>query len=240
MKRQLKTHLKVMKNTNKEKLLTVATWCPVFTGYYHSIFNESDRVIDSEQELSESEYKEYYDDLFNTGVTYEFFQNNLWEYVSFSEAFKEASRSIAHALPSLDCAGVIKDTDFESLQSPREYNFNTDSINLKVTFSPKKLEKYLNENLVEFTEYIQSRYTSRSGFSSWYSNDVTDWLDISEYGAHEVGSVLQFVIFNEYGDESEAEMALYENSYCYEDFHNYRELDTEGMIEAFNNQKKAV
>ena len=234
---KLKSFIKVMKNQNKETLLKVATWAPIFPGFYETIFDGADREIESECELSDYEYAEYYSELVAAGVTHEFFNDHLWECTDFDNAFKEASHSICNAVLKLEHAGIIRGIDFDKLVSPKEYNFQSDSINCEITFNPKKLKKYLDENIKEFSEYIEGKYTSRDGFSSFYSNDVNDWLDVNEYGAHEVGSVLNFVILNEYnGDEREAEMDLFEESYCYDDFSNFIEIDTEKMIKDFNNK----
>lgn len=213
-------------------LKTVSTWLPVFTGFYESIFDGSDLAIESETQLSIDEYKEYYEELHNAGISQDYFNDNIWGFINFSDCFKEASKSICNALPNLDHAGIIKGVEFESLQSPKYYNFSTDSINCKITFDTELLTKYINDNLEAFTEYIKDRYTSRSGFISSYSNNVNDWLDVNEYGEHEAGAVLQFVIYNEYGSEYSAVEDLYYESNCYEDFYNY-EFDYKGMIKAY-------
>lgn len=79
------------------------------------------------------------------------------------------------------------DLEFIEMTSPREYNFSTDSIFCKV---PKeqidKIRKEVEQH-EDWAEYIKERFTSRSGFWSFYSNDSTneewtkDVLDECQY-----------------------------------------------------------
>lgn len=207
-----------------------ATWLPIFTGFYESIFDGSDDALLID---SEDEYKEYYSELFKAGISYEYFNDKSWEYIDFTKCFENASESICDALIKLDHAGIIKDVEFEKLVSPKEYNFSTDSINCIIKYDAKKLETYINEHFKSFTKFIEDRYTRRDGFIPSYSNDVNDWLDFSDLGDHQLGSVLEFVINNEM---NEAVYELYEESNCREDFYNF-DFDTDKMINDF---KEAV
>lgn len=215
-------------------LKKVNTWLPVFNGFYNTIFDGADSFIDYETSLCEDEFKEYYEELYKGGVSYEFFQENFYDFCDFKRAYKEASIYLCDALKDIDCSGIIDSIEFESLQSPRYYNFSNDSINCEITFNTELLQKYLDENLEEFELFIRGRYTSCSGFHSNYSNDVNDWLDVNEFGAHKVGSVLEFVIYNDQGDMYRAIEALYYESNISEAFHNCTEIDYEAFIKSAN------
>ena len=220
------------------KPIKQATWLPIFTGYYNSIFDDSDYTIERETELSESEYQEYYEQLFKAGVSYEFFQAELYGFCNFTKCFEAASQSISDALINLDHADIILDVIYEKTVSPKYYNFSTDSINCTIEYDADKLRQYIYKHSAAYSNYLIATYTSRSGFISSYSNDFNDWLNFDDLGEHELGSVLQFVINNESED---AVMDLYYECNLSEDFMDF-ELDTQGMIKAYKESitEKAV
>ncbi len=209
------------------------TWLPIFTGYYESIFDCSDSVIESDSDLSTDEYKDHFPELFKAGVTHDFFKENFWNYADFTECFKEASETICDSLTELDHSDIILNIEYQKTVSPKFYNFPTDSINCNIEYDAEKLKSFINSHLEGFTKYIKEKYTSCSGFISSYSNGVSDWLDFENYSAHELGSVLEFVINT---NETDAVMSLYDASNCHESFYNYK-FDTEKCIKDY---KKAA
>ena len=217
------------------------TFLPLFTGYYHSIFDESERFIESEIDMSDSELKEHYSEIFEAGVTPEYFRDNFCNYINYKEAENGASEYIASALIDLDHSDIILGVEYQSTESPKYYNFSTDSINVEIDYDPKKLKEFIKDNLTYFEEYIKAKYTSRDGFISSYSNDPKDWIESiynNDLGEHELGSVLEFVFQIHYGSDNEGSYALYEASNCYEGFMNSVEFDENGMIEAYKKSLK--
>lgn len=80
------------------------------------------------------------------------------------------------------------DVEFIEMSSPREYNFTTDRLFVKV---PREQIDAIKDKVFadkEASEYVSERFTSRDGFWSHYSNDLTDeeWtaetLDECQYG----------------------------------------------------------
>jgi hypothetical protein len=63
---------------------------------------------------------------------------------------------------------------FESLYRPKEYNFETDTLFAHVC--EKDLLK-LNQNVDQalLSSYVKAHFTSRDGFISHYSGDLTQW-----------------------------------------------------------------
>jgi hypothetical protein len=117
---------------------------------------------------------------------------------------------------------------FQSVVSPKYYNFSNDSINVEYQFeSLDKLVTYLIDNRTEFADYLKERYTSYDGFISHHSNDVDEWIQAFMFGgeiAHKLGSALEFYLTNENGDD--LEYSMYEdlsgNGYViYEDEDEY-------------------
>ena len=93
-----------------------------------------------------------------------------------------------------DFIGSIK---FESLQSPKYYNYESDSINVLIEPNKENISNYIYENKEEFCKYLKENYTSCDGFISSYTNDPEEWLEGWHEDSHKVGSVLQFICRNE-------------------------------------------
>jgi len=73
---------------------------------------------------------------------------------------------------------VVVSMKFKALYSPKEYNFTTDSINVKLQISTEnrhRISQLINENWESFTEYIKEKFTSCSGFTSFWSSDSEVW-----------------------------------------------------------------
>lgn len=68
---------------------------------------------------------------------------------------------------------------FESIQSPREYNFETDRLFAYVpeNFLRDLWRKHAADGFETLARVIRKRFTSRDGFISYYSNRVTDWIE---------------------------------------------------------------
>lgn len=79
--------------------------------------------------------------------------------------------------------------EFEEMKSPREYNFQTDRIFAKLSRADfcKLLKKVRGAKLKEITK---EKFTSRSGFISFYSNEISDWGRIDTWDHNQCGAVL--------------------------------------------------
>lgn len=164
------------------------TFAPLFPGFYGTIF-EYDR---------ESEDIDSYNEEYKTNLKYEDFEFNYVDYHQrICKAFvNRLEKEIDELLP-------IK-IEYQSLCSPREYNFGNDSIYVKVTVDLKRLinavAKLPNEEAVKYFD----RYTNRSGFISFHSNNLSDWLNqdyIMEEPAHRIGALLDCLCTVEWGLE---------------------------------------
>lgn len=103
------------------------------------------------------------------------------------------------------------DMKFESLQSPREYNFTTDRIFCEIsTKEVKRLVKVVG--LPAIAECAKDRFTSRSGFISHYSPDIEDWGPVETWDHNQVGTVIVALAGDEF--DQYAEHSLMENQRC--------------------------
>jgi hypothetical protein len=83
----------------------------------------------------------------------------------------------------------VKGLKFESMSSPKEYNFETDRVFALV--SKKELTRiYRNLDKSVFADVLKDKFTSCDGFSSFYSNDVKDWGPIASWDHNQYGAIL--------------------------------------------------
>lgn len=163
---------------------TINTWLPVFPGFYSTIFEPDEECeiyhindLRTENDLPPLPFEAIKFD-------YEGYQNDVAE-----SCCNIIERELSDFITSLK---------FQSVSSPREYNFRNDSVNIAVELSEdneKTIKKYLLDNNEDFRKYIKNRYTSCDGFMSFYSNDSNDWFldaDLLEHD-HKLGSVLEFI-----------------------------------------------
>lgn len=192
----------------------IETWLPVFSGFYGSGL-EDDR--DLEWSLFDSPH----------GINrklLDFVMDNLYDYIDYSAYHqamaKELTDSVCYELMD---QGLITAWKFQDTVSPRTYNFRNDSIDIEVTTDINNLVGLCKKH-PDFEQYIKSRYTSYSGFSSSYTNDPELWLDDMDNTGHKVGSMLQFLI--DYDS-----MELYEvcGEVCICEF-----IDTDKLLELIN------
>lgn len=109
----------------------------------------------------------------------------------------------------------IEALEFESIKSPREYNFSTDRIFCHIDYS--ELCRIVQTfNIKEFSAFVRGRFTSRDGFISFYPADLAEWGKIETWDHNQCGSALEFYAIQESGGEFDSwkEYALMENSQC--------------------------
>lgn len=178
--------------------MKIKTYLPVFTGFYGTLF-ESDETSELDDINEKREKQEL------SPITWD---DCKWDYKEYNERVAKAAVNwVENALKDIFKTKIT--IEFEELISPREYSFANDSINVVISYKVgeflPELKKYLNDNWEEFSHYIKDRYTSCSGFSSFYSNNANTW--VSEYlpqvkdRAHILGSILNFVLLNEEQNE---------------------------------------
>lgn len=94
----------------------------------------------------------------------------------------------------------------KGVKKPREYNFEDDMQDLEITYTKVALERlqtlFLSDYMMaRYATYIDKSYSSRDGFFSFKSNDISDYLPITEDNAHEALLFLIIEIIDECWDE---------------------------------------
>lgn len=189
----------------------IETFLPVFPGFYGSIF-----------EMNEEPEIEYQSEDLKKELNYDDFDYDNKGYMIdvCKKAVNVVEQELKHVLKSLI------NIEFQAVSSPREYNFENDSINVEITLKDtKEIKKYLYDNKDEYSEYLK-RYTSCSGFISYHPDTFDGWKDntndftnLSENG-HYLGSILDFICVN----EDITDMTLYENiEFCTSEYMTVKE-----------------
>ena len=121
---------------------------------------------------------------------------------------KEYAESLAHEFG-------INSLKFESLSSPREYNFTTDRIFCTIEYADL-CRLMATFDLPDFAAYVREKFTSRDGFISFYDADLSAWGAVSSWDHNQCGTALEFYSMQENAGEFEHyhEWALMENAQC--------------------------
>ena len=166
--------------------MRVQTFLPVFNGFYNTLFEDLiDNAVDNQIE--------YYNEQNVTELSYDDFN---FDFASIqNEICKDAVSKIEEKLNEI---GINCTINFQTLVSPKYYNFSNDSINIEINFKKfSQVIETLEQNYDLFTQYIKDNYTSRDGFISSYSSYAIDWMEDlredAENEAHKVGAVLDFI-----------------------------------------------
>lgn len=144
-----------------------------FSGFYESI--HSVMIDASENQMFTN----------GDGTFYSELCDDFFDHVDY----KEVNRSYAKAYVKSFSKEFNISLVYEDLVSPKFYNFETDRIFVKISRSDlaKMLWKVKGKILKEKARKI---FTSRSGFISYYSNNIQDWGRISTWDHNQVGAVL--------------------------------------------------
>ena len=166
---------------------TIKTFLPQFTGFYSTLFED---IIDSEVDYILEGEETYTTD--NVEFDYKTFKDDI----------------------SKQCVGVFEDAfnrdmhtklsvSFESLFSPKFYNFENDSINVSISLSQNDFNAIISaikENKTEISEQLKEKYSSRDGFSSFHSTDLDEWIEDltlefenEEDCSHKWGAILEIL-----------------------------------------------
>jgi hypothetical protein len=150
-----------------------------FEGFYASIWSTCiDNALEDELEWLKSHYDA---------------PQTLLDTLTFtSEWYQDATQEIADKYTSeyLGLVYNILDIDYKlhkaEIHSPRYYNFTSDFIETKVVLEPndniglqEHLATLMQGKMKELDKYVRQNHTSRSGFISFMSNDVNEWLRLA-------------------------------------------------------------
>jgi hypothetical protein len=209
---------------------------PFFPGFYESILSQTlDYAVEreSEYQVERESSKEYYPDEYWPDEL-RLDHSELWDSVCYSTTYEAMARDYAESFDrwmndNFDTA--IGSFTFESMTSPRYYNFETDRlfVNVHLDVMQSLADKV---DLAKLSETIEERHKSRSGFISFYSDSLADWQEKLEDGLetldhNELATILCAAIADKVKDESRYGdgfnwtlcESIFEHDYVYLDQH---------------------
>lgn len=165
-----------------------------FEGTYGSRYDINE--VEPDSEMSEAELENFWKQ----------FDSRLWRVDLAKEYILALNGEIADLAKDRYDLSLTEELSFESVTSPKEYNFETDRI---FVYVPQKLLQRFHEYAVtekaKFSDYLKAKFTDRPGFISYYDPDVELWLKKPLEGLNhiEVGAFMEFFMFS--GDAEERE-----------------------------------
>jgi hypothetical protein len=126
-----------------------------------------------------------------------------------------------------DWTGLNIRIKFESLSSPREYNFTTDRIFAELSYtSARTLLCKCDKKIL--SEVAAERFTSCSGFISSYSPDWKSWGELRTWDHNQLGTIFEALVEQFFGEDWE--WNVIEDFNCNGDLDNwiYEAMDAEG------------
>jgi hypothetical protein len=162
-----------------KKLITIP-----FSGFYNSIH---DAQLDQTLEYMFSD---------DYGHINEGLRDRAFDCVAWKQAHIDYSKEFVYQLSQL----IDIPLEFESLRSPKFYNFETDRI---FAFISEESIMYMWSKIDrdKLQQLIHDRFTSCSGFISHYPNDLDRWSeDLLTWDHNELGTLLECYINDQHDD----------------------------------------
>ncbi len=157
-------------------------------------------------------------------------EKELFEIYARATDYRVANKQIARCFVDdfntywSDVVGFPLRLTFESMTSPREYNFQTDRIFCHIPASVVRGLFILSkrEGHQTLAKVLKERHTSYDGFVSFYSNSVEAWLvkPLDKWDWNELGSLLRAVMtMRADADSEDPEWTIYEGMSEGDEFH---------------------
>jgi hypothetical protein len=177
-----------------------------FAGFYDSMY---DAQIDSAREFhAENELDRQREEKIAPALESSDFDAILFDCADYGKMHQALARQFLERFTDRvsDMIGIPLVLSFAEMTSPREYNFETDRIFAHVPMATVQA-MYDAVDRDVLAEEISERFTSRSGFISFYSNGAQDWHDkpLTAWDANELGTLLRALIRQHADDPETAE-----------------------------------
>lgn len=175
---------------------TIVTATIPFQGFYNSLYSYE---IDSEIERTCEYYREEYglSDNESEQIANGYLEKNQNEF--YYNVSKYYAEQFIYELESE--TGITIKANFESIQSPKEYNFTTDRLFIEMPQEQALLfiGYILNNHKKELEELIEQRFTSQSGFISFYKNTLEAWGEPTKWDYNQIGTCFEVFAYLEEG-----------------------------------------
>lgn len=210
-------------NTLEQDTQTTVATLPFFPGFYESMLSgaidnweerEADYMV--EKQCSQEYHPETYQPE-HLRLTAREFGDLLYKFADYRHAYLKIAQWWVKAFDywfHQEVGTPEGSFIWESMQSPREYNFTTDRVFATIPMSVVQslFDKSAANDHESLSKVIKASFTSYDGFMSFYSNDIEDWLEkpLAEWDYNEVGTLVGAVALIEEPDIDRIRWALYE------------------------------
>ena len=191
-----------------------------FDGFYESFISAD---IDHEIEID----TEYYSELYDLNKSEEELLCNSFlninSYKFYNQIAKDYTNFYIDALNERLKGFTLKAT-YKCLKSPREYNFKTDRIFIEIekNHAVDFIEHVVKNYKKELEKKIEDRFTSRSGFISFYKNNIDLWTkDFKEWDCNMIG-----ICFELFDLEEDCDYLLFINAFKHK--YGYKPIEVNG------------
>lgn len=151
-------------------------------GFYDSIHSA---IIDDTETQMFSDYE-------GDGDVNEGLQQHFYAKCNYSKVFNKYAQAYTESFKD---QFNIPSLNFISLNSPREYNFETDKIECSVSRADiRRIYKDADKTLLAL--FVEENCTSRSGFWSFYSPDLKTWGYVDNWEYAQLALLLRFYFEN--------------------------------------------
>lgn len=173
-----------------------------FSGFYESVHNH----------LIEDEVNSLFRDDYGNDET----PDNFWNHIDTKKLYEDYAREYVSVFKHwLENHGLVIDSlTFDRLDSPQFYNFETDRIFCTIS-KPDVLKLAGLVLKAKLERVIKDRHTSRSGFASFYSNNVETWLEkpFTNWDHNELQTLLMAAMMQRDIEDID-DFDMMENSHC--------------------------
>jgi hypothetical protein len=168
-----------------------------FSGFYDSIHNSNiDDCLDNQV------FTDYSTGCTNNDrLSYLAFDSINW-HVLYLDYAKEYASAFAHKFNIA--------MQFESMTSPKEYNFTTDRIFCEISESEVK-RVFNSTDKAVLSKKAREAFTSRDGFTSFYNPDYLTWGDVLTWDHNQLNVLIDSFINDSY---DEYELYIMDDSIC--------------------------
>lgn len=180
-------------DSEQEKCVNIKNILIPFVGFYESLAsnrveemafrnyviekgipdNEKTGWLDTPEDMTEAEQTDFWDNY-------------------YPEHVEELQKEVAVAYMDALGSEIGLDLKFESISSPRYYNYTTDRLFVDADLN-ELIHLYNRTDQTILAEMIKERHTSGPGFNSYYENDINDpsWQDPALYDHNQWCTVIE-------------------------------------------------
>ena len=185
---------------------TYNTWSyKVFEGFYESNLFNSDNLLDIEYTHKQEGYLK---------------ENQSYDIDNFQEFKKDvADNAVYELFNTLANNDIIKSMKLKDVYSPKYYNFETDSLIIKMDINLRALKTFcFKTNKDMFNKYLKENFTSYDGFLSFVDNNIKDFINTYKTTIdknREINVMIEYYLLTQINNTLDCDNFDCDNSYQY-------------------------